>query len=232
MALRAKSAGMSLPMRVWDGATRLFHWSLVVLIAISYLSITFADGDQAALLMTIHVLAGEALLAVLLFRLIWGVIGSDTARFSRFVRSPIRALAYLGRMFRREPDVQVGHNAAGGWMVLVMLALVGAQVVTGLFANDDGDTEGPLMHFVSKASSDQLSHFHGVIFNLLVAAMAVHVVTVLIYLVVKKQNLITAMISGKKRLPAATRAPRMAHPLLAVLTFIVAAGIATGIALL
>ncbi len=219
-------------MRVWDGATRLFHWSLIVLITICYLSVTYATGDNANLLMQIHLISGEALLALLLFRIVWGIIGSDTARFSHFVRSPLRALGYLAKIFRREPDVQVGHNAAGGWMVVLLIALLLVQVGTGLFSNDDGDTEGPLMHFVSKANSDRMSTLHSIVFNVLIGAMAVHVVTILFYLVFKKQNLTAAMISGKKKLPAATRAPRMASPLLALLVFVVAAGIATAVALL
>jgi cytochrome b len=232
MALRSKSTGISLPMRVWDGATRLFHWSLVLLVAVSYLSVTFATGPQANLLMQIHLISGEAILALLIFRLTWGVIGSDTARFSHFVRNPLRALRYLTHMFRREPDLEAGHNPAGGWMVLLVLALLLAQVGTGLFSNDDGATEGPLMHLVSKANSDLLSTLHSLIFDGLVAAMAVHVTAILIYLVFKKQNLTKAMITGKKKLPAATRAPRMANPLLAILVFVVAAAIATGVALL
>jgi len=232
MALRSKSSGMSLPLRVWDGATRLFHWSVVVLFAVAYLSVTFATGAGADLLMRIHAASGEAMLALLLFRLVWGVVGSQTARFGHFVRNPILALGHLAKMFRREPDLQVGHNAAGGWMVVLLLMLLSVQVGTGLFANDDGATEGPLMHLVSKATSDTLSEIHSISFNLLMAAVAVHVVTIVIYAVFKGQNLTRAMITGKKKLPAATRAPRMASPLLAGLVFVVAAGIAVAVALL
>jgi cytochrome b len=231
MALRTKSAGISLPMRVWDGATRLFHWSLVVLLAVCYGSVTFATGSEAALLMQIHLISGEALLALLLFRIAWGLVGSDTARFSHFLRSPLRAVGYLKGLFRREPDTQVGHNPAGGWMVMIILGLLAAQIGTGLGSNDDGATEGPLMAFISKATSDRLSELHSLIFNLLVAAIIVHVVTIGLYAVVKRQNLTAAMITGKKKLPAATRAPRMASPLLALLAFIIAAGIATAVAL-
>ena len=232
MALRSKSSGMSLPMRVWDGATRLFHWSLVVLIAVSYLSVTFATGTRADLLMRIHLASGEAILALLLFRLAWGVIGSQTARFSQFLGNPLHAFGHLAKMFRREPDLQVGHNPAGGWMVVLLLLLLSVQVGTGLFANDDGATEGPLMHLVGKAGSDTLSEIHSVSFNLLMVAMAVHVITIVLYAVFKGQNLTRPMITGKKKLPAATRAPRMASPLLAGLVFVIAAGIAAAVALL
>lgn len=225
MALRSKPVGMLLPMRVWDGATRLFHWSVVLLFAISYFSIKLADGPKAGLWMRIHLTSGEAMFGVLLFRLIWGLIGSDTARFKGLLHSPAAALRHLSHIGRKEPDIQVGHNDAGGWMVLALLALLGVQVGTGLFANDDGSTEGPLAHFVGKAASDQLSSLHGLSFNILAGAVILHVLAVIAYLVFKGQNLTRAMITGKKRLPAITAAPRMAHTWLAVVTLVISAGV-------
>jgi cytochrome b len=226
MAMRPKKTEILLPMRVWDGATRLFHWSIVVLVIVSYASISLADGPRATLWMRIHYISGEAVLALLLFRLIWGVIGSDTSRFARFLRSPLAALHNLGHIRRREPDTEVGHNAAGGWMVLAMLLVLLAQVVTGLYANDDGINEGPLAQFVAKTTSDMLSGWHGMIFNALAALIGLHVVAVLAYLVLKGQNLVRPMVTGKKKLPAATRAPRMVSPMLALATLLVSAGVA------
>lgn len=225
MAVRPPKTGFMLPMRVWDGATRLFHWTIVLVVVLSYVSITLADGPNAGLWMKIHVISGETMLGLLLFRIIWGVIGSDTSRFSRFLRSPLAALRHLAHFGRREPNTVVGHNEAGGWMVVVLLLLLAAQVVTGLFANDDGATEGPLMKFVSKDLSDQLSGLHGLNFNILIGAIALHVVAVFAYLAIKRQNLIRPMITGKKRLPATTQAPRMASPWLAAITLIIAAGV-------
>ena len=103
--------------------------------------------------MELHFWSGYAIIALLLFRLVWGFVGSETARFSRFLRSPRAALHHLSRLHRREPDTEIGHNAAGGWMVLVLLGLVAVQVATGLFANDDIATEGPLYNHVSKERS-------------------------------------------------------------------------------
>src|SRR5271154_2539662 len=100
-----------LPMRIWDLPTRLFHWTLVILILTSWLS---AQLDW----MRLHIWCGFAVLTLLLFRLIWGFIGSDTARFAYFLKSPIAAAQHLMHLHRREPDTEVGHNAAGGWMVL------------------------------------------------------------------------------------------------------------------
>lgn len=225
MALRTKPTGILLPMRIWDGATRLFHWSLVLLMAVSYVSITLADDPYTVLAMRIHVLSGETMLAVLLFRIIWGFVGSETSRFGRFVRSPIAALRYLGTLFRREPDRAVGHNAAGGWMVMALLLLLLVQIGTGLGSNDDGLTEGPLVKFISHDASNLLSKIHGINFNILAAAAGLHVLVVVIYAVFKGQNLVRPMVTGKKRLPAATKAPRLANPWLAVVTAAIAIGL-------
>lgn len=226
MAMRPRKSGILLPMRVWDGATRLFHWSIVLLVIVSYASISLADGPGATLWMRIHYVSGETMLALLLFRLIWGVIGSETSRFSRFMRSPLAALRHLGDIRKREPDTEIGHNAAGGWMVVIVLLVLAAQVGTGLFAHDDANNAGPLAQFAAKATSDMLSGWHGIIFNVLAALIAVHVLAVIAYAVLKGQNLVRPMITGKKRLPAATRAPRMVSPLLAFAVLLVSAAVA------
>ncbi len=225
MAMKPRSTGISLPMRVWDGSTRLFHWTLVLVLVVSYVSISVADGPQAGLWMRIHVVSGEIMLGLLLFRLMWGVVGSDTARFVGFVKSPRAALHHLAEIRKREPDTQVGHNAAGGYMVIMLLLLLVIQVGTGLGANDDGATEGPLFRFISKPTSDLLSLLHGLNFNILMAAAGLHVAVIAVYAFLKGQNLVRPMVTGKKRLPAITRAPRMASPYLAAACMAVAAGI-------
>jgi cytochrome b len=180
--------------------------------------------------MKIHFISGETMLALLVFRLVWGVIGSDTSRFARFLKSPVEGFRHILHLRRREPDTEIGHNAAGGWMVLMLLALLAAQVGTGLFSNDDGINEGPLAHFVDKSLSDQLSGWHGIVFNVLAGAMAMHVLAVIAYLALKGQNLVRPMITGKKRLPAATRAPKMASPVLAGAVLLISAAIAVVVA--
>lgn len=209
---------LHLPMRIWDLPTRLFHWTLVLLLFTSWLS---AREDW----MRLHVWCGLTVLTLLLFRLLWGFVGSDTARFTHFVKSPVAAVRHLMHFFRREPDVETGHNAAGGLMVVGMLAILLVQVGTGLCANDDVLTEGPLALFVGKARSDWLTHIHDLNFTLIEIVVAMHVLVIISYRVVKRQNLVWPMITGKKRLPGATRAPRMMHPILAlfVLAFCVLA---------
>jgi cytochrome b len=216
-----KPPALRLPMRVWDLPTRLFHWVIVLLVAVSYVSVTFAGSNYG--LMRVHLISGYSILALLLFRLAWGFIGSDTARFTTFLGSPLAGFRYLARFGARGPDDQIGHNAAGGWMVLIMLGLLAAQVGTGLFSNDDGATEGPLARFVAKATSDRLSGLHGTLFNVLLAAIILHVVAILAYAVVRRHDLIRPMITGKKRLPATARAPRMVSPLLALIVLGLAA---------
>ncbi len=232
MALRTTKTSLMLAMKVWDRSTRLFHWLTLACMVTSYVSISLADGANAAVWMRVHVVSGETMLGLLIYRLIWGVIGSETARFGSFLRNPVVALRSLAKWRETSGDVEVGHNPPGGWMVVLLLGLLLAQVGTGLFANDDGATKGPLMRFVSKSTSDMLSDLHGAIFNVLMGAAAVHVVAITLYLVVKHQNLITPMVTGKKRLPAAMPAPRLASPLAAIGTLLVAVVVTLAVALL
>lgn len=204
--------------KVWDLPIRLFHWGIVVLIFLAWWTQEYNHMDW-------HVWTGYTILTLLLFRLVWGFIGSDTARFVKFLRSPVAAVTHLSHITRREADSEIGHNAAGGWMVLVLLALIGVQAGTGLFANDDGSTEGPLMHFVSKDRSDWLSHIHSVNFTLIEAAVVLHVLAVLAYAVLKRQNLVRPMITGAKDISGNVAAPRLVSPALAVVVLAVAAGV-------
>jgi cytochrome b len=207
-----------LPIRVWDAPTRLFHWAIVVLLGVSWLS-------ESLGWMTIHFLSGYSMIALLLFRLTWGFIGSETSRFSRFLKSPMAALRHLAHLHRREPDTEIGHNAAGGWMVLVMLALLAVQVGTGLCANDDGATEGPLFGYVGKHWSDWLSHIHAVNFKLIQIAVVLHVVAILAYAVLKRHDLVRPMITGEKYLPMGTRGPALASPFRALAVLVIAAAV-------
>jgi cytochrome b len=204
-------------MRVWDAPTRLFHWLLAALVVFSYVSIQLNWLD-------LHMLSGETILALLLFRLAWGVVGSQTARFASLLGHPLAALRHLAALHRREPDTEVGHNAAGGWMVLVLLAALLVQVASGLLAYDaDAFVGGPLTHLVPEAAGGTALAVHQVSFTVLEILVALHVLAVLFYAVVKRHDLVRPMITGKKRLPAITSAPRMASPWLAAAIFAVAA---------
>jgi cytochrome b len=192
--------------QVWDAPTRLFHWALVLLIGFSWLSAEKGWLDQ-------HMLSGEVILTLLVFRIVWGFVGSDSARFSRFLRSPVEAVRHLAHLPRREPDEEVGHNAAGGWMVLAMLLLLLAQAGLGLFSNDDVFTDGPLAGLVGRKMSSQLTGYHARLFNVILAVIALHVLAVITYAVLKRHDLVRPMILGWKRLPERIAPPRLAHPL-------------------
>jgi cytochrome b len=211
-------SGSTRLVKVWDAPTRLFHWVVAILVGFSWFSMHESW-------MQLHFLSGYTILTLLLFRLVWGFVGSDTARFRRFLKSPIAALRHLRRIGRREPDREIGHNAAGGWMVLVLLALLLVQALTGLCANDDIMNEGPLAHVVGKSWSNWLSNVHSINFTLIEIAIALHVLAVLAYAVLKRQDLVRPMVTGRKRLPAGMRGPWIASPWLAIPRLVLAAGV-------
>ncbi len=206
--------------KVWDGWIRAFHWVLVLLVAAQYATAQLG-------LMDWHIRLGFTVLALVVFRLAWGLVGSDTARFARFLKSPLAALEHLKHLRRQEPDTEIGHNAAGGWMVLGLLGLLLAQVASGLFANEEpGESygaHGPFALGISDSLSGQLTYAHELVFDLLLLAIALHVVAVLAYAVLKRHDLVRPMVTGLKRLPADLAAPRMGNPVLAAVLLAAAA---------
>lgn len=181
--------------RVWDLPTRLFHWSLVVLFATGWWS---AETGRD----TIHFWSGYALLFGLLFRLLWGFVGSSTARFTSFIGGPAAVLRYV-RSGWREP--LVGHSPLGALSVIAMLALLLAQVGLGLVATDeDGLMTGPLALAVSMDASDTARELHELNFDLLRILVGLHVAAVLFYWLVLKKKLIPPMITGRAALDPAT----------------------------
>lgn len=183
--------------RVWDLPVRLFHWALALLVVFQYYS-----GNVGGNIMRWHMIAGYAILSLVLFRVGWGLSGSTTARFSHFLASPRAALAFGRRLLSRLATPHAGHNPIGGWMVIALLATLAVQTASGLFSNDDIATEGPLAAVVSKAVSDQITGIHVWSQWVLVALIALHVCAVLYHWRVLKENLIGAMFTGVKRLPA------------------------------
>jgi len=207
---------------VWDVAVRVFHWLLVALIVVSFT--TAQIGGNA---MRIHELSGFTILTLVLFRILWGIFGSTHARFGDFVRPPSQVLAYARSLLsQRRPDFYAGHNPLGGWMIVALLACLLLQAGTGLFANDDVMTEGPLYAWVSKETSDTLSQIHETNFYVLAALVAVHICAALYYLLRKRENLILPLFTGRKPLPEKLDAPEArGGPLwLALLLFGLCAG--------
>lgn len=176
---------------VWDLPTRLFHWCVVGLVFVSWLS---ADRGW----MTVHLGSGLSLLALLLFRLGWGFFGSTTARFSNFLHPPRRVLFYLKGLKSGDRPLYAGHNPAGGLMVAAMIAVLLAQALSGLFANDGLHFNGPLALLIPSELSDRITSVHGLIFNLILLLVWCHVVAVGFYLLVKRDNLVLPMVTGRK----------------------------------
>ncbi|MET1755857.1 cytochrome b/b6 domain-containing protein [Novosphingobium sp. RD2P27] len=172
---------------VWDIPTRLFHWVLVGLLAFSWWSAENGRLDW-------HLTSGLSILALLVFRLIWGVIGSSTARFVGFLRGPRSIAAYL----RGKTPPVAGHNPLGGWSVVAMLAVLSVQVGSGLLAVDvDGIESGPLSYLVEFDQGRTAASIHDISFNVLLALIVLHVLTILFYLVVRRRNLVGPMITGR-----------------------------------
>ena len=173
--------------RIWDLPVRLFHWAIVLLVPALWATHHWE-------LMDLHILLGEIMLGLVLWRLCWGVLGGDTARFASFVRGPSAVLRYLrGRAGRH-----FGHNPIGGWSVVAMLLLLATQVGLGLFASDEDSLyEGPLSHRVSYETARTLAHRHETVFWILLAVIGLHIAAILYYRVAKRDDLVTPMITGR-----------------------------------
>lgn len=178
---------------VWDLPVRLFHWTLAALVAALWVTGEFGPLD-------LHLGLGPAALALVLFRLGWGVAGSRTARFGEFVRGPRGILAYL----RAPAAPPLGHNPLGALSVLALLAMVGTQAATGLFTSDDIFTEGPLAHLVAAKTVSALSTLHRLGGKVLLALVGLHLAAILFYRVAKGENLVRPMLTGWKEAPPGT----------------------------
>lgn len=181
--------------RVWDLPTRLFHWVLVVLIALQ-----FATAEFGFLSMEWHYRFGWATLALVVFRVAWGFAGSQTSRFADFLRGPQAVVRHAKTMFSGAAPVQAGHNPLGGWSVLAMLTCVLVQAVSGLFTSDGIDEDGPFVDAVSGAAVDFATTLHHLGETVLISLIALHVAAILLHWAIRRDNLIVPMITGRKRL--------------------------------
>ncbi len=219
--------------RAWDLPTRLFHWTLAALVVAAWVSYEFAEdlGDETLIW---HRANGLAILTLIVWRLLWGVCGSSTARFAGLLRGPNAVLSYARGLFGTHAPRYLGHNPLGALMVLALLATVAMQAGFGLFATDDNDlVGGPLYRLVGEAQNTRAARLHGIVFNfVLLPLVLLHVVANTLYTLVKKEPVIRAMFTGKK--PAelyadAAEAAIVSRPLArALLCLIAAAGIVLG----
>ena len=180
--------------RVWDLPIRLFHWSLVAGCITAYLSAKYRAGD-------LHTLVGYALCILLAVRVFWGIVGSQYARFNSFIFSPVETLNYLRGMLQGNPRHYFGHNPAGALMVFALLFLLVLIFITGLITLAVIDFEGPLLgtlDYIDDNTSYALRHIHGLLSNIGLTLIFLHVVGVAWGSIQHKENLVRAMILGNK----------------------------------
>lgn len=209
--------------RLWDLPTRLFHWALVALIALQ-----FASGEFGLLPMRWHYLMGYATLVLIVFRVLWGFFGSQTSRFSDFVRGPRALLRYVPDALRGRALRSPGHNPLGGWSVLVMLASVALQAISGLFTSDDIDETGPLVARVSNATVAAMTRIHHLNRYVLLILIALHVGGVLLHWLTRNDNLVAPMLHGRAQIDGA-REPRFVSSWRALVLLALSAAMVGGI---
>lgn len=180
--------------RVWDPALRLFHWTLAFLVTASWVLGQFGPSR-----MTLHFWSGYAIIALLVFRLVWGLVGPRPARFAHFIKGPRAVWGYARGFFSREPSFWHGHNPMGALSVVAMLVLLGAQVATGLVSDpDDFINVGPLADQVSRTTNKAAVGWHHLGATLILILVVIHVAIVFWYRVWKREDLVRPMITGWK----------------------------------
>ena len=170
--------------KVWDNFTRIYHMSQLLLLALLWYS-----GEQGDF--ELHFLCGYTMLALWISRLFWGVLGSQSARFSYFLASPKTALSWLKKPHQAFP----GHNPLAAYMIIALLLSLGVQLITGLFATDDVLAEGPLLYTVSDSLAESLDSLHNTNFDILLALIAIHIVAALIHSW-RSDNVIKTIVTG------------------------------------
>ena len=205
--------------RVWDVPIRLFHWTLAGLIVFSWYTAEVQMLDW-------HLRSGMAILFLLVFRFMWGLLGSSTARFSQFVKGPAAITAYLRGQVKAGP----GHNPLGALSVIALLGLAALQVVLGLFSEDnDGLMAGPLSLMVSPETSKALTELHEGLFNVLLAFIVLHIGAIIFY-AIRGKLLVGPMITGQAKVSSDDAGAAMKPGSMgAVLVSLVVAGVVTGL---
>lgn len=210
--------------RVWDLPVRIFHWALVLSFVGAYLS-----NRAGVEYFTYHLWFGYAVVVLIAFRIVWGLVGTRHARFWSFVPGPVGTLRYLGDIVRRRPTHYSGHNPLGALMVLALLASLLVQSVAGLFANDEIVNTGPLIGFIDEDLSLRLTSLHRQLFYWIAAAVGLHIVGVLVHVIFKREPLIRAMFTGRKPATLVARSEEIASSRL-WLAVVLLAGLAGALA--
>ena len=215
------------PVPVWDLPTRVVHWLLVAAVALAW-----ATAEAPGIFFAIHKLAGYSIGAALIFRVVWGFIGSPRSRFADFVAPWSTVVEHARSLLRLRPPHSVGHNAIGGWMVLALLAVLTVIVGTGLFSASRR-LAGPFADALPEPTARLIAGLHETAFNVLLVLVTVHVLGVLLDMLLNRENLIGAMMTGHKLLdPEAARAERPLAPLgYAVVIAVIAIALTAWVAL-
>jgi cytochrome b len=211
------------PVLVWDLPTRLFHWLLAVLIALQY-----GSGEFGWPSMQWHYRFGYATLALLMFRVSWGVAGSQTSRFTDFVRGPRALWRYVSALVRGDEGHGAGHNPLGGWSVVLMLASIAVQAISGLFSSDDISEDGPLVARASAATVGLMTRIHLWNRYVLLVLVALHLTAIALYWVMRGNNLAGPMLHGRMRLNAGI-APQVESTWRALLLLVLAIAVVWGL---
>ena len=188
---------------LWDLPLRVFHWSLVAAVAAAIVT-----GELGGAWMPWHGRAGLTIVGLLVFRVVWGVVGSATSRFAHFAPSPASVLAYLRGTWRG-----IGHNPLGALSVFAVLSLLSLQAATGLVGNDDIAFAGPLNHLVSDSFGSRATGWHRLLADGLFVLLALHILAVAFHVVVKRHRLIRPMITGLQDVEPGTSLPKIARGL-------------------
>ncbi len=197
--------------RVWDLPTRLFHWTLVLLVISAWATAYYAEELRDATLRW-HRWNGYAVLVLLAWRLLWGFVGSPASRFSSFIGSPAAALRYGLDVARGKARRFLGHNPLGAWMVIALILAVLAQAVVGLFTTEHNDlASGPLARWAGDDLTKPIRRWHHFVFDKVILPLAtLHIVANLFYALVKREPLIRAMVTGVKPAGDYEDSPRLA----------------------
>ncbi|MBL4670998.1 MAG: cytochrome b/b6 domain-containing protein [Arenicella sp.] len=200
---------------VWDLPTRLFHWCLVFAVFYSWLSIEVLENMQH------HFYSGYVVLTLLLFRLVWGFVGSHHSRFKSFIFSPSVLLSYSRNITAKSAKRYLGHNPLGGVSVIIMIGVLLAQAMLGLFSSDDYFF-GPLSGLISAESIARISELHSLNSNAVLAIIGLHVLAIIYYKLIKSEPLTSAMLTGNKEIHESDTMPssKIASRLLSLVVII------------
>jgi cytochrome b len=183
--------------KVWDSIVRLFHWSLVITYSVSF----FTQEEDYDL----HLIAGYTVLGLVIARIFWGFAGTRYARFSNFVKSPVTVTRHIFSVLQNKSDRYIGHNPAGGMMILALIIVLLVITISGVALDAAENRAGPLGTTTLFYYTDTIAEIHNIATNISLGLVALHLAGIFYGVVVLKEKLISAMITGKKSMPVSRK---------------------------